>query len=150
MKLNKQRGQDCKITRGKKISLLIIFFLKIFFWGSKIPGCPNSEKPWLPTFLTLPFVQLSSFTLYRYITFNLHLCMNDFQTVIFNYELTFKEPNSLKVISLWLSQYPLKYNKSKIEFICCLFFRSYFPKLTLLFSLVSLYNTGSKFLGSSN
>lgn len=98
MELNIKRGQDNKISRGKKqpnvsvdYSLLQNVALEVL--ASMIPGCPNSRglDCLLPPLFLL--VQPSSFTLFSLHCFslyriNLHLCANDFQIIICNYELS--------------------------------------------------------------
>lgn len=139
MELNRKKGQVYKITRGKKsVDYFLFQNVLLEVLGSKIPRCPNSERPWFAFLDTSSLFNFHLLPFYHSISFNLQLSANDFQTVIFNYELKFHICDCLQVISLWLSHHPLKHNKSKIEFICCLFFTSDFPNPTLLFSSVSL------------
>lgn len=122
MKPNRKEGQDYKTTyKGGKNLLTIFRNVLSQVLGSKIPGCPNSEKALIADFDSSSFFNFHLLPFIVNISFNLHVCANDFQIVIFNYEL-FPISNSLQVISLWLSHhYPLKHNL-KSNLICCLLF----------------------------
>lgn len=46
MELNRKKGQVYKITRGKKsVDYFLFQNVLLEVLGSKIPRCPNSERP---------------------------------------------------------------------------------------------------------
>lgn len=108
MEPNRKEGQEFKITWGKKS---VDYFSKCSFTtlDSKIPGCPNPEKALIANFLDSS--SLFNFHLLPFIVLSVSTCTSvQMISKLLSLWAQFPISNSLLVISLWLSHYPLKYN----------------------------------------